>query len=871
MESAVRYSAARMLSLSTANLRARSRAFSILTVPSPFSRNITCLPKFPTKLHCHPRLRLSASITAKPSSELQKKRGSSEPDEKLVALRELFSRPNINIDAYIIPSQDAHQSEFIADCYARRAYISGFTGSAGTAVVTKNKAALWTDGRYFLQAEQQLNSSWILMRAGNLGVPSTSEWLNGVMAPGSRIGIDPFLFSSDAAEKLKEAISTKNHELVYLYDVNLVDEIWKDSRPKHPNSHIRLHDLKYAGVDVSSKLSSLRSELANAGSSAIVITMLDEIAWLLNLRGSDVPHSPVMYAYLVVEIDGAKLFIDDVKVKPDVMHYLEAAGIELRPYDSILSHIGSLAAKGACLWLDTSSVSAAIVNTYKSACEKHFGTAGTVDQSKETLSASHDGHSCGPTAICKSSPISLAKAVKNEAELQGMCDSHLRDAAALAQFWVWLEEEISRGVILTEVDVADKLLEFRSRQDGFLDTSFDTISGSGANGAIIHYRADPSNCSIVDAEKLFLLDSGAQYIDGTTDITRTVHFGQPSSWQKECFTRVLQGHIALDQAVFPENYPGFVLDAFARSSLWKIGLDYRHGTGHGVGAALNVHEGPQSISFRFSNMTPLLKGMVVSNEPGYYEDHAFGIRIENLLYVKEINTPNRFGGVDYLGFEKLTFVPIQEHYELPDKEKLRKRVFSRAGDGWRAFKTKLSREYIFGEKIGLLPYDDGYPFLDADTWKAFVASRQTPEFLYLDPTGASKKRRASGTFEGQRDDPIQPPPGQPARPVPSSVSFQDLLTKNRPHVTLAPLAEGEPATDSITIVMNGRSGKILFSDPSWDSLLHEWKHVVVDGRCSAKQESRRRRVAIAAPSNRTGTVDGSTKENTTIHQATAPA
>ncbi|GER55390.1 Xaa-pro aminopeptidase [Striga asiatica] len=708
MESAVRYSAARMLSRSTANFCARSRAFSLLTVTSPFSRNITCLPKFPTKLHCHPRLRLSASITAKPSSELQKKRGSSEPDEKLVALREIFSRPNINIDAYIIPSQDAHQSEFIADCYARRAYISGFTGSAGTAVVTKNKAALWTDGRYFLQAEQQLNSSWILMRAGNLGVPSTSEWLNGVMAPGSRIGIDPpdtrssclhfyrpglisnllrwdswviwgkslFLFSSDAAEKLKEAISTKNHELVYLYDVNLVDEIWKDSRPKRPNRHIRLHDLKYAGVDVSSKLSSLRSELANAGSSAIVITMLDEIAWLLNLRGSDVPHSPVMYAYLVVEIDGAILFIDDDKVKPDVMHYLEAAGIELRPYDSILSHIGSLAAIGACLWLDTSSVSAAIVNTYKTACEKYFGTAGIVDQSKETLSASHDGHSCGPTAICKSSPISLAKAVKNEAELQGMRNSHLRDAAALAQFWVWLEEEISRGVILTEVDVADKLLEFRSRQDGFLDTSFDTISvrsrqdgfvdtsfdsisGSGANGAIIHYRADPSNCSVVDAEKLFLLDSGAQYIDGTTDITRTVHFGQPSSREKECFTRVLQGHIALDQAVFPENYPGFVLDAFARSSLWKIGLDYRHGTGHGVGAALNVHEGPQSISFRFSNMTPLLKGMVVSNEPGYYEDHAFGIRIENLLYVKEINTPNRFGGVDYLGFEKLTFVPIQ--------------------------------------------------------------------------------------------------------------------------------------------------------------------------------------------------------------------
>ncbi|KAL0387507.1 UNVERIFIED_CONTAM: Aminopeptidase P2 [Sesamum radiatum] len=622
-------------------------------------RSITYLPNSHTKLPRRSVIRISASITAKPSSELRKKHKSSEPDEKLAALRELFSRPNINIDAYIIPSQDAHQSEFTSECYARRAYISGFTGSAGTAVVTKDKAALWTDGRYFLQAEQQLSSSWILMRAGNFGVPTTSEWLNGILSPGCRIGIDPFLFSSDAAEELKEAISQKNHELVYLYDVNLVDEIWKDPRPKPPNRHIRLHDVKYAGVDVSSKLSSLRSELINAGSSAIVISMLDEIAWLLNLRGSDVPHSPVMYAYLVVEIDGAKLFIDDAKLNPEVNHYLKNAGIELRPYASILSEIESLALKGASLWLDTSSVSAAIVNTFKSACDKYISTAGVVNSNKKAVPNGPDGQSCGPTAVYRSSPVSLAKAVKNEAELEGMRNCHLRDAAALAQFWAWLEEAIGNGVILTEVDVSDKLLEFRSRQDGFIGTSFDTISGSGANGAIIHYKPEPNSCSIIDAEKLFLLDSGAQYIDGTTDITRTVHFGQPSSWEKECFTRVLQGHIALDQAIFPENYPGFVLDAFARSSLWKIGLDYRHGTGHGVGAALNVHEGPQSISFRFGNMTPLLRGMVVSNEPGYYEDHAFGIRIENLLHVKEANTPNRFGGVEYLGFEKLTFVPIQ--------------------------------------------------------------------------------------------------------------------------------------------------------------------------------------------------------------------
>lgn len=493
------------------------------------------------------------------------------------------------------------------------------------------------------------------MRAGNPGVPTTSEWLNGVLDPGCRVGIDPFLFSSDAAGELKEAIAQKNHELVYLYDVNLVDEIWKGSRPKPPTKPIRLHNLKYAGDDVSYKLLSLRSQLTNAGASAIVITMLDEIAWLLNLRGSDVPHSPVMYAYLVVEIDGAKLFVDNAKVNPEVMQYLNNARIELKPYEAILSEIESLAAKGACLWLDPSSVSAAIANTFKSACVKCFGKS----VMNINNSSAPDEQYLVPTPMYKSSPISLAKAIKNEAELEGMRNAHLRDAVAIVQFWAWLEEEISNGVSLTEVDVADKLLEFRSKQDGFLDTSFDTISGSGANGAIIHYRPEPDSCSIVDSEKLFLLDSGAQYLDGTTDITRTVHFGQPSSWQKECFTRVLQGHIALDQAVFPENYPAFVLDAFARSSLWKSGLDYRHGTGHGVGAALNVHEGPHSISFKFSNTTPLLKGMIVSNEPGYYEDHAFGIRIENLLYVKEANTPVRFGGVEYLGFEKLTYVPIQ--------------------------------------------------------------------------------------------------------------------------------------------------------------------------------------------------------------------
>lgn len=462
--------------------------------------------------------------------------------------------------------------------------------------------------------------------------------------------LEQFLFPFDAAEELREDISKKNHELVLLSKINLVDEIWKD-RPAPPCQPVRLHELKYAGVDVIWKLSWLRFQLANAGCSSIVITKLDEIAWLLNVRGRDVPHSPVAYAYLIVETDKAELFIDERKVTSEVMDYLKNAGIELRPYDAILKAVEKLAAEGACLLIDKSTVNVAIVNSFKSVADKR--------RNKSKSYGSSNGQLDGPTAVYQSSPISLAKALKNPAEIEGMRNAHLRDAVAIAQFWAWLENEIQKGVTLTEVEVADKLLDFRSQQDGFIDISFETISASGPNGAVIHYKPEPDSCSVVDSRKLFLLDSGAQYIDGTTDVTRTVHFGEPTAREKECFTRVLQGHIALDQAVFPENTPGFVLDAFARSPLWKIGLDYRHGTGHGVGAALNVHEGPQSISFRFGNPTPLQKGMIVSNEPGYYEDHTFGIRIENLLCVKEINTPNRYGGLEYMGFEKLTFVPIQ--------------------------------------------------------------------------------------------------------------------------------------------------------------------------------------------------------------------
>jgi len=471
------------------------------------------------------------------------------------------------------------------------------------------------------------------------------------------------LFSSDAGDELKRTLAGKGQELVLVYEDNLVDKVWGKARPNPPLAPLRVHELQYAGMKVAMKLANLHKELVDAGATAIVITMLDEVAWLLNLRGGDVPHSPVAYGYVVVELNTASFFVDESKVTPEIVEHLDEAGVSIKPYTSLVPEVKRLAREGAKLWLDSSRVSIAIKNAFSDSCMQYYEDL-TVSQSKTSGSkdqADLDPREAnGPAALHRPSPVGIAKAIKNDYELEGMRQAHLRDAAALAEFWAWLENTIvNEKQTLSEVEVCDRLEEFRAKQAGFLDTSFETISGSGPNGAIVHYRAEAATCSTVDDKQLFLLDSGAQFVDGTTDITRTVHFGTPSDRQKECFTRVLQGHIGVDTSVFPENTPGFVLDAFARASLWKIGLDYRHGTGHGVGAALNVHEGPQSVSARFGNMTGLQAGMIISNEPGYYEDRAFGIRIENLLIIKEVETANRFGGVTFLGFERLTFVPIQ--------------------------------------------------------------------------------------------------------------------------------------------------------------------------------------------------------------------
>ncbi|KAI8374722.1 peptidase M24, structural domain-containing protein [Radiomyces spectabilis] len=548
--------------------------------------------------------------------------------QRLQALRELMASEKYAVDAFLIPSEDAHQSEYIADCDKRRHWISGFTGSAGFAIVTANEAALFTDGRYFLQASEQLDGNWTLMKQGLPGVPTWQEYLVKNLAAGSRIGLDPTLITAADADQLTEQLKTNGSSLVLLSD-NLVDIVWHKERPCSPKNVVNVHSLHFAGKPFQDKLADLRKHISSKDAYGVILSALDEIAWLFNLRGSDVECNPVFFAYALVTEDAATLFIDPVKLSQEVKDHL-GADVTVRPYTDVFSDLQALREK--------LSKKIIIDNKTSLAIETAIG--------KDLV-------------LQDRSFVTDAKAVKNEAELKGMRDCHLRDGAALVSYFAWLEDQLLKGATLDEVDGADRLEQFRAAQKDFVGLSFDTISSTGANGAIIHYKPEKGSCKVIDPKLIYLCDSGGQYKDGTTDVTRTLHFGEPTEYEKRCFTRVLQGHIAIDVAVFPKGTTGYLLDPFARHALWKDGLDFRHGTGHGVGSYLNVHEGPHGIGVRQAyNDTPLAAGMVVTNEPGYYEDGHFGIRIESVLIVKEASTPHNFGGRGYLGFEHVTMAPL---------------------------------------------------------------------------------------------------------------------------------------------------------------------------------------------------------------------
>ncbi|KAI5457921.1 putative Xaa-Pro aminopeptidase P [Mariannaea sp. PMI_226] len=558
---------------------------------------------------------------------------------RLTRLRSLMKEHNVHV--YIIPSEDSHSSEYIADCDARREYISGFTGSAGCAVVTMQSAALATDGRYFNQAASQLDDNWTLLKQGLQDVPTWQEWSAEQSAGGKKVAVDARLISGSTAKSLLGKIHKCGGADLVPIEENLVDLAWGENRPVRPSQPVTKQSDELAGETVQNKLKKLREELEKKRSHGFIVSMLDEIAWLFNLRGSDIPYNPVFFSYAIVTPTSATLYIDDSKLDDDIRCHLSSNNITIKPYDVILDDARALHAtvsKGAAS--GATAQGSFLISTKGSwALKTALGGDSMVDEIR--------------------SPIGDAKAIKTKAEVAGMRSCHIRDGAALIEYFAWLEDQlVHKKASLDEVEASDKLEELRASKSNFVGLSFPTISSTGANAAIIHYGPERGNCATIDPESIYLCDSGAQYLDGTTDTTRTIHFGTPTSVEKEAYTLVLKGHIALDLAVFPKGTTGFALDCLARQHLWNNGLDYRHGTGHGIGSYLNVHEGPIGIGTRvqFAEVA-LAPGNVISNEPGYYEDGKFGIRIENVIVVKEVKTKHSFGDKPFLGFEHVTMVP----------------------------------------------------------------------------------------------------------------------------------------------------------------------------------------------------------------------
>ncbi|KAL3723864.1 hypothetical protein ACJRO7_035954 [Eucalyptus globulus] len=607
--------------------------------------------------------------------------------DTLAALRSLMSSHSPPLDALVVPSEDYHQSEYVSSRDKRREFVSGFTGSAGLALITINKALLWTDGRYFLQAAQQLSDQWKLMRIGE--DPAVDVWMADNLPNNAAIGTDPWCVSIDTAQRWERAFAKKQQKLVQT-STNLIDEVWKNRPPLEINP-ANVHALEFAGRSVTDKLNDLRERLTQEKARGIIITTLDEVAWLYNIRGSDVSYCPVVHAFAIVTPTSAFFYVDQRKLSSEVSGYLKENGIEVREYSAVSADVSSLASNqlGPCAFKEAQSEVSG--RTDIGSREDAAESIKTEAEDGDTIDLiwADPGSCCyvlyskldSDRVLLKQSPLALAKALKNPIELDGLRKAHIRDGAAVVQYLVWLDKQMQEnygasgffvegetlaqkkqleGNKLTEVTVSDKLESFRASKEHFKGLSFPTISSVGPNAAIIHYSPQPDTCAELDADCIYLFDSGAQYLDGTTDITRTVHFGRPSAHEKACYTAVLKGHIALGNARFPNGTNGYALDILARVPLWKDGLDYRHGTGHGIGSYLNVHEGPHLISFRpHARNVPMQASMTVTDEPGYYEDGSFGIRLENVLVVNEADTKFNFGDKGYLSFEHITWAPYQ--------------------------------------------------------------------------------------------------------------------------------------------------------------------------------------------------------------------
>ena len=556
--------------------------------------------------------------------------------QRIETLRAAMKRRGVQ--AFIIPSTDPHISEYVAPHWQTREWISGFTGSAGTVVITTDKAGLWTDSRYFLQAAAQLEGSGINLYKEMLPeTPDIPEFLTTTLQAGDAVGIEGEVFSLEEARTLQRSLEASGIRL--LAADGLTDEVWTD-RPPMPQAPAFAYPPEYAGRCSRDKLTQVRQELQEAGVKALLVTALDEIAWTLNLRGSDVHCNPVVVSYLVIEEAGAHLFISPDKLDEATTRHLQEAGVTLHGYGEIGRYLQESVPES--LWLDPQKTNYAVCTRVRPTCRIREAA----------------------------SPIALMKAVRNEREIEGIHAAMQRDGVALVRFLMWLEQAVPQGGE-TEMSVDRKLHELRAAQPLYMGESFDTIAGYGAHGAIVHYEATPETDIPLRPEGFLLLDSGAQYLDGTTDITRTIALGPLTEQEKLDYTLILKGHIALATAVFPEGTRGAQLDVLARMPLWQHHANYLHGTGHGVGHFLNVHEGPQSIRMN-ENPVALLPGTVTSNEPGIYRADSHGVRTENLLLTVPAGE-GMFGR--YLRFETLTLCPICTRGILKD-------MLTREETGW---------------------------------------------------------------------------------------------------------------------------------------------------------------------------------------------
>ncbi|MGE8941181.1 aminopeptidase P family protein [Leptospira interrogans] len=541
--------------------------------------------------------------------------------DRIARLRRLLE--NLHVDAVLVPRADEHQGEYVPACAERLTWLTGFSGSAGLAIVTLRDFGLFVDGRYTVQARKQVRNDNVEI----LQIPAAkpTDWLQQKLKPGAVIGFDPRLHTVAEVERLTEALSTAQIKLKALTR-NPVDQVWGADRPPAPQGPVRAHPLRYAGTAAEDKIAALQKELKSASQDAVVLTLPDSVAWLFNIRGSDVAHNPVPLAFAIVPAQGKpEIFIAKAKLDSEAKAHL-AGFAKITPPDAFGEKLAALKASGKSVRLDPNTASWWVA--------RQLG---------------------GPMRIKRSTdPCIPAKARKNTTEIEGSRAAQLRDGGAVTRFLAWFDREAPTGK-LDEITAAKTLEQFRAETQALKDISFDTISGSGPNGAIVHYRVTEATNRTLKPGDLYLIDSGGQYLDGTTDITRTIAVGKPSAEMRERFTLVLKGHIAIATARFPKGTRGIDLDPFARRPLWERGLDFDHGTGHGVGSYLSVHEGPQSISKR--GMAELEPGMIISNEPGYYKEGAYGIRLENLVVVTE---PAEISGGDRLmmGFETLTLAPF---------------------------------------------------------------------------------------------------------------------------------------------------------------------------------------------------------------------